>query len=105
MEKKEAKLKIKKQLWSWGYHAVDMERVMPGFPCDLTVKLNKDSDCFYRVKVLTGEEDMDKELKALAKARKKFEYDVIAIAGKKNKYAGGAQEEYLFTTKHQEVFR
>lgn len=102
MEKAKAKAMIKKQLWGWKYHLADTERIMPGMAYDLAVKVNIDSDKVYRLKILTGDENMLEELR---KAKKGNKYDAIAVAGKKNKYAGGCQREFILTSHHQEVFK
>lgn len=103
MKKETAKKKIQKHLWAWGYKVRDMQEILPGenSNIDLVVRVDKDSEKVYKVKVLTGEEDLNVELSHLDGA----EHNVIALPGKKNKYAGGSQKTALFTTKHKEVFQ
>jgi len=101
MKKELAKTIIKKHLWNWKYRVNDIARISPvEMSYDLVVGMPGGKG--YRVKVLTGTEDLNKELSLIGNT-----YDVIALAsvtGKK-KFAGGAQTVALFTTKHQEVFK
>lgn len=101
MKKEKAKQKIQKHLWNWKYSVKDAAEY-PGMDFDLYVRVNKDSERGYKVKVLTGDEDMNIELAKLEEKK----YDAIAVvSGSKKKFAGGVQTVALFTTKHQEVFK
>lgn len=92
MTKKEI---IKKQLWAWNYSVKDMENIIPGLKYDLVVNGK------YRVAVL---ENMTRE-EALKKLREEPEIDVVAMVYKGLKiYAGGEQREFVFSTRHQDVF-
>ena len=102
MKKETAKQKIQKHLWNWKYSVKDAAEIAPGMDFDLYVRVNKDSDRGYKVKVLTGDEDLSAELTRLEDKN----YDVIAVvSGSKKKFAGGVQTVALFTTKHREVFQ
>jgi len=107
------KQKIQKHLWNWKYSVKDVEELAPGMNFDLYVKVNKDSDRGYKVKVLTKNDDINAELTKLNDERERAKgwelpiiYDVIAVvSGSKKKFAGGEQKVVIFTTKHQEVFK
>lgn len=109
MKKETAKQKIQKHLWNWKYSVKDADELAPGLSFDLFVKVNKDSDIGYKVKILTGDEDMNIELTRLEEERALKDlsrYEVIAlVSGSKKKFAGGDQVVAIFTTKHQEVFK
>jgi hypothetical protein len=110
MKKETVKKQIQKHLWAWGYNVIDMARMGLGMNWDLAVKVNKDSSKVYKVKVIT-DEDLSKELSNVKSCIESNEecgsvYNVLAmVSGGKKKYAGGAQTDPLFTTKHKEVFK
>lgn len=109
MNKEQQIKKIKNYLWTVRYSVNDMTKIH-GIDFDLFVRVNKDSDIGYDLKVVSEKEDYVSELGSVLRRYKKKANAVPALAmvfGKKIVFAGGAQLKKgvpSFTSNHRDVF-